>query len=66
MYFGSQFNRFQPNLNLTNNHQQINSEEREKDKEFEYKSGDKIAFAVKRNYISKNLINFCKGENNKR
>ena len=66
MYFGSQFNRFQPNLNLTNNHQQINSEEKEKDKEFEYKGGDKIAFAVKRNYISKNLINFCKGENNKR
>ena len=65
MYFGNQFNRFQPNLNLANNHQQINSEEQEKD-EFEYKGGDKIAFAVKRNYISKNLINFCKNENNKR
>ena len=66
MYLGNQFNRFQPNLNVNNNQLHINNEEEEKEKELEYKGGDKIAFARKRNFLSKDLINFCKNERNKR
>ena len=64
MYFGNQFARYQPNLNI-NNHHQINKEEEEKENEMEYKGGDKIIFALKKNFISKDLINFCENENNK-
>ena len=66
MYLGNQFNRFQPNLNVNNNQPHINNEEEEKEKELEYKGGDKIAFARKRNFLSRDLINFCKNERNKR
>ena len=62
MYYQNQFNNFQQNLNENDDPPPINNEEDEK----EYKGGDKIVFALKRNFISKYLIEFCKNEKNKK
>ena len=68
MYIGNQFGGYQQNLNIIQNPSHINHEEEEKEreKELEYKGGDKIVFALKRNYISKFLVNFCKKEKNEK
>ena len=67
MYFQNQQTRLQQSTNIINR-SHINNEENEKHKEedIEYKGGDKIVFALKRDYISKYLVNFCKNEKNKK
>ena len=62
MYYQNNFNNFQQNLNENNDPPPIKVEEDEK----EYKGGDKIVFALKRNLISKYLIDFCKNKKNKK
>ena len=63
MYFQNQFGQYQQNVNMNNNIKNVNEEDEEKD--IEYKGGDKLSFALKRKFISKYLVNFCKNEKNK-
>ena len=63
MDIGNRYIGYQPNINNINI---INKEEEEeKEKETEYKGGDKTAFALRMNYITKDLVNFCKNHKKK-
>ena len=56
------YERYQQNMNIN----LVNKEEEEeKEKDTEYRGGDKIAFALKMNYITKDLVNFCKNHKKK-
>ena len=62
MFYQSKYYYLQQNLEESNDQKPI----KEKEDEKEYKGGDKLDFALKRNFISKYLINFCKNEKNKK
>ena len=57
------YERYQQNMNIN---LVSKEEEEEKEKDTEYRGGDKIAFALKMNYITKDLVNFCKNHKKKR
>ena len=63
MDIGNRYIGYQPNINNINII--IKEEEEEKEKETEYKGGDKTAFALRMNYITKDLVNFCKNHKKK-